>query len=468
MAPVIIDNLHKYGLEFQAKIIAAILSDRTFLERVIDIVDSNAFENEAHQWLLKEIISYFLQYKELPSMQVFKIRVSTISNDVLKAAVVDSLRSVYTKLTDNDLQFVREQFLEFCKNQKLKSAIYDSVDLLKTGEYDSVKKLVDEAMKAGMEKNLGHNYHVEVEKRMSEMARKTVATGWPTIDALVDGGLGPGELGVIVAPAGVGKSWVLARIGAECMKKGKTVIHYTLELTENYVGLRYDCCFTGIQFQDIKNHVDDVKKKIETIPGKLFVKYFPLKTVSAQSLKFHFERVAMLEGVKPDMIVVDYADILRPIEKDKNSNSYSEMGGIYEELRQIAGELQVPVWTASQTNRSGLGDDVVQAHNVSDSYRKIMTADFVMSLSRRINDKVNNTARFHIIKNRFGPDGITFYSKMDAGNGDIRIYDEKSAESANIKSIMEDDDGEDEDVKKQLGKRWGKFSQDKIGTDRDL
>ena len=118
MAPVIIDNLHKYGLEFQAKIIAAILSDRTFLERVIDIVDANAFENEAHQWLLKEIISYFLQYKELPSMQVFKIRVSTISNEVLKASVVDSLRSVYTKLSDNDLQFVREQFLEFCKNQK--------------------------------------------------------------------------------------------------------------------------------------------------------------------------------------------------------------------------------------------------------------------------------------------------------------------------------------------------------------
>lgn len=467
MAPVIIDNLHKYGLEFQAKIIAAILSDRTFLERIIDIVDANAFENEAHQWLLKEIISYFIQYKELPSMQVFKIRVSTITNEVLKASVVDSLRSVYTKLSDNDLQFVREQFLEFCKNQKLKSAIYDSVDLLKTGEYDAVKILVDEAMKAGMEKNLGHNYHKEVDIRMSDMCRKTVPTGWDTINSLTDGGLGPGELGVIVAPAGHGKSWVLAHLGAQCMKKGKSVIHYTLELNENYVGLRYDCIFSGIQFQNIKNHVDEVKEKIATIPGKLFVKYFPLKTVSAQSLKFHFERVAMLEGFKPDMIVVDYADILRPIEKEKNSNSYSEMGGIYEELRQVAGELQIPIWTASQTNRSGLGDDVVQAHNVSDSYRKIMTADFVMSLSRRMNDKVNNTARFHIIKNRFGPDGLTFYSKMDAGNGDIRIYDEKSAESANIRSIMEEDDG-DEGIKKQLSKSWGKFSEDKIGNDSDL
>lgn len=469
MAPVIIDNLHKFGLEFQSKIIAGILGEKTFLERVLDIADPEAFENEAHRWILKETFAYYLQYKDVPTLQVFKIRIDTIANEVLKKMVIDQLRVVYMKLTDADLVFVREQFLEFCKNQKLKGAIYDSVDLIKIGEYDKVKHLVDEAMKAGMERNLGHNYKVEVEKRMSEMARKTVSTGWDVIDSLIDGGLGPGELGVVVAPAGIGKSWVLCRIGAEAMRLGKNVVHYTLELNENYVGLRYDCCFTGIHFQEIKNHVDDVKKKIATIPGKLFVKYFPIKTISAQHLKFHFERLAMLEGVKPDLIIVDYADILRPIEKDTNSNSYSEMGGIYEELRMIAGELGVPIWTASQTNRGGAGEDIVQAHNVSDSYRKIMTADFCVSVSRKVSDKVNNTARFHVIKNRFGPDGLTFYSKMDAGNGDIRIFDEKSAESAEIKSIMDSDDEDGEDsVKKRLSSKWRSMRSDKIGNNQEL
>jgi replicative DNA helicase len=464
MAPVIIDNLHKFGLEFQSKIIAGILSDQTFLERILDIVEIAAFENEAHQWILKETISYYHEYKAVPTMQVFKIRIDTIHNEMLKQMVIESLRSVFLRLTDADLDFVREQFLEFCKNQKLKGAIYDSVDLIKSGEYERVKQLVDEAMKAGMERNLGHNYHIEIEKRMSEMSRKTITTGWDVVDSLIDGGLGPGELGVIVAPAGIGKSWLLASLGASAMKAKKNVIHYTLELNENYVGLRYDCCFTGIQFQDIKNHVEDVKTKLETIPGKLFVKYFPIKTVSAQSLKFHFERVAMLEGVRPDVIVVDYADILRPIEKDKNSNSYSEAGGIYEELRMVAGELGVPLWTASQTNRGGANEDVVQAHNIADSYRKIMTADFVMSVSRNMQDKANNTARMHIIKNRFGPDGITLYSKMDAGNGDIRIFDEKSAESANIKSIMDESDEEENDVKKQLSSKWRGYRSDAVGN----
>jgi len=351
MSPIIIDNLHKYGLEFQAKIIAGILSEKTFLERVLDIADPEAFENEAHRWILKETFSYYLEYSSVPTLQVFKVRISTINNEILKAMVIDNLKSVFLKLTDSDLDFVREQFLEFCKNQKLKGAIINSVDLIKVGEYEKVKHLVDEALKAGMERNLGHNYHIEVDKRMSEMSRKTVSTGWDVVDSLIDGGLGPGELGVFVAPAGIGKSWLLARVGASAMLKGKNVLHYTLELNENYVGLRYDCCFTGIQFQNVKNYADAVKEKLKSVPGKLFVKYFPIKTVSAQSLKFHFERVAMLEGIKPDLIIVDYADILRPIEKEKNSNSYSEMGGIYEELRMIAGELGVPIWTASQTNR---------------------------------------------------------------------------------------------------------------------
>ena len=351
MAPVIIDNLHKFGLEFQIKIIAGILTDKTFLERVVDIIDIDMFENEAHRWIVKEIIQYHAEYKSVPSTQAFKIRAHTIESDDFKHAVARQLSVIYQKFTETDLQFVREQFLEFCKNQKLKSAIMQSVDFLSAGEYDKIKSIVDQAMKAGMERNLGHNYHEELPLRMSEMCRKTIPTGWPVIDSLMDGGLGPGELGVIVAPAGIGKSWLLCSLGARAMRSGKNIAHFTLELNEGYVGLRYDCCFTGIDFQQIKHEQHAVEEKIKTIKGKLFVKYFPLKTVSAQSLKFHIERIQVLQNFHIDEMVVDYADILRQIEKEKNANSYSEMGGIYEELRQAAGELQIPCWTASQTNR---------------------------------------------------------------------------------------------------------------------
>ena len=451
---VIIDNLKKFGNEFQIKCIAGLVSDRPFIERLADIVEADFFENEAHRWIVKESISYFHEYRDLPSLNVFKVRLETITNEALKASIVNSLKLVYQKMNDGDLKFIKEQFLEFCKNQKLKNAIMDAADLLATGEYEKIKSKVDEALKAGMERNLGHSYEEDVEKRMSVMARNSIKTNWEVIDGLMDGGLGPGELGIITACAGSGKSWVLSKLGAEAMKQGKNVLHFTLELNENYVGLRYDSCFTGIDFQNIRNNVEVVKQKINEVPGKLKIKYFPIKTVSAHSLKSHCERIHTL-GTKIDMIIVDYADILRPIHSDRNSNSYQEAGGIYEELRSIAGELQVPIWSASQSNRAAMDEDIIQANNIADSYRKIMTADFVMSLSRKVTDKVNNTARFHIIKNRFGPDGLTFPSKMNAGCGQIEIFSESSREGMALQNEMMD--GENQ-VKKILKNKWNAHS----------
>jgi len=454
MSEKIIDNLKKFGSEFQIKCISGLVSDKTFIERISDILEPDSFETDAHKFIVKETISYFLQYKDLPTLAVFKVKVDGIENELLKQSVVEQLRLVYQKISDSDLKYIKEQFLEFCKNQKIKNAIMESVDHLKSGQYDKIKHVVDVAMKAGMERNIGHEYMVDIEKRMSQMARKTVKTNWTEVDSIMDGGLAGGELGIITACAGSGKSWVLAKMGAEAMRQGKNVLHYTLELNENYVGLRYDACFTGIDFQNIRNNIDIVKKKISEVPGKLIIKYFPIKTVSAHSLKLHAERIQTL-GTKVDMIIVDYADILRPSQSERNSNSYSEAGGIYEELRGVAGELQVPIWSASQSNRAAMDEDIIQANNISDSYRKIMTADFVMSLSRKMSDKQANTARFHVIKNRFGPDGITFPARMNAGCGDIRIFAENSREGMGILNEMSQ---EENVVKKMMSNKWNAHS----------
>ncbi len=201
----IIDNLKKFGTEFQTKCISALVSDKSFIERISDIIEPQSFATDAHQFIVKETISYFLHYKELPTLAVFKVKVDSIENELLKKTVIDQLRLVYQKITDSDLKFIKEQFLEFCKNQTLKNAIMESVDHLKNGQYDKIKHVVDHAMKAGMERNIGHEYDVDIEKRMSMMARKTTKTNWVEIDTILDGGLGAGELGVITACAGSGK-----------------------------------------------------------------------------------------------------------------------------------------------------------------------------------------------------------------------------------------------------------------------
>lgn len=439
------DTLSKFGPSFQISCLSGLVSDKVFTEQIADILEPSIFQSESHQYITNEILKYFREYKELPTLAVFKIKLDALKNEELKSVIITQLKLIYTKITDTDLKFIKEQFLDFCKNQKLKSAILKSVDYLDNGQYDKIKHAVDEAMKAGMERNIGHEYINDIEHRMSMMARDTISTGLGPIDRSLDGGLASGELATIIGISGGGKSWLLAKIGAEAMKQGKNVMHFTLELNENYVGLRYDACFTGIDFQNIRNNIQTVKDKIADVSGKLIIKFFPVKTVSSHTLKSHVERVQAL-GTKIDIIILDYADLLRT-GTASGGNSYQDGGNIYEELRGIAGELGVPIWTCAQSNRGGASVDIITSINIGDSFRKVQTADYVLSISRNLKDKTTNTAKLHICKSRFGKDGITYPAIVNMSNGEVHVYEDDSPEGLALQSEM---DNEENNVKKTL------------------
>ena len=442
-------SLHQYGHSFQAKLIASLLTDRQFLEQIRDILESSYFESEANKWLVKEIKNYFSKYKKLPTLEVLKITLDSEENDILRVSVIEDLKNAYKHFEASDLEFVQEKSLDFCKNQKIKDAIIQSVDLLESGNYESIKQIVDEALKAGSERDIGHIYLEQFDERYEESSRKTVATPWEIINDLTDGGLGPGELGVVVAPAGIGKSWVLSSIGSGAVKDGKKVVHYTLELNDAYVGLRYDSVFSGYASQNLKFHKDDVKDKLEELEGDLVIKYYPTKTASVQTLGAHLQRMFTL-GNEVDLVILDYADLLRDTNKFTKEVRHA-LGNIYEDLRGLAGEYNIPVWTASQANRSALDEDVIEAQKIAESYAKIMTADFVMSLSRKVGDKIANTGRFHVIKNRFGPDGVTFPAKVNTNNGSIDIYEGNTIDGKEQQGKM---DNQDEYVRKQLAQKY--------------
>ena len=257
-----------------------------------------------------------------------------------------------------------------------------------------IKTIVDAAMKAGSERDLGHDYIISLEDRLTSSVRNTLPTPWDSITNVMDGGLSGGELGVLVAPAGIGKTWCLQSLGAHLVRQGKTVVHYTLELNEAYVGLRYDTVFSGTPTANIKFYQDEVQKVIDGLKGKLIIKYYPTRSATVNTLSAHLKRIINL-GTEVDMVVVDYADILKDTGGSREVRH--ALGNIYEDLRGLAGEFQIPVWTASQANRSALDEDVIEAQKVSESYQKIMTADFVMSLSRKVEDKIGESfITFHL------------------------------------------------------------------------
>jgi hypothetical protein len=442
------DTLSKFGTEFQAKCIASLLYDRSFLEQSLDVIKSSFFESDADRWIVEKTMWYFQTYKSVPTIPVFKKEIAKIDNDdTLRASIIDHLRAIHNNQTADDLKYVKDELLKFCKNQAIKEAILKSADLLGQEKYDHIKTIIDKAMHAGVERNLGHNWHNDIDLRVAKMSRNVVATPWQAINDITDGGLGAGELGCVIAPSGIGKSWILAAIGAAALRQGKRVVHYTFELQENYLGLRYDTIFTGIEPNKVRDNVEVVRNAMKDVEGELIIKYFPTRSANVTMLMAHINRLISL-GQRPDIILVDYADLMRSV--SPAASRHEELGFIHEEIRGMLGELKVPGWTASQSQRSSLQDEIVEADKIAGSYAKIMADDFVMSASRKLADKVADTARVHVIKNRFGADGQTFPSQMDLARGKIDIFDENSTQYVLTKHKMQSGEGT---VKAMLAKK---------------
>ena len=445
------ESLIKYGTSFQSKILSSLLTDVKFVKQIIDILEVSYFDTDSNKFLVKSIKDYFVKYKSQPTMEAIKIMVDDIENDILKDAIIDSLRGAWQHREDPDLEFVKEKTLEFCKNQIVKGAIMQSVELLETQQYDEIKVIIDKAMTAGMERDIGHEYITGFEERMTKQARDTLPTAWDSVNNLMDGGLGKGELGVIVAPAGIGKSWTLQAIGTHAVKCGFSVIHYTLELNAAYVGLRYDCIISGQPTGNLQYYKEEVQREIDKLKGTLIIKYWPTRTASVNTVTAHLQQCE-LQGIKPDLVIVDYADIMKSTRHFTEKRH--EVGHVYEELRGVAGEFDVPIWTASQANRSSLEEDIIGADKVSEDYSKVMTADFVMSMSRKVEDKIANTGRFHVIKNRFGPDGITFPATINTNTGYIQIYETNTQGGKEVQGKM---NNADEYIRKTLAQKKKDF-----------
>ena len=419
-----LSELDKYGPQFQVKVLSSLLNHKEFLTNVHDILDESHFTNQAHKWIVSNILSYYAKYHTTPTPEVLKSEYEKVTNDVLKVSIKEQLREAY-KLADTDSEYIEGEFSAFCKNQQLKKALLNSVDLLQAQDYDSIRAIIDSALKAGADKNLGHEYVKDIEARYRNEQRITVPTPWVEFNELLQGGLGNGDFGLMFGGPGAGKSWALVALAGHAVKMGFNVVYYTLELGEDYVGRRFDAYFTQIPANEITFHKDKVESIVNKIPGQLIIKGFSPGKASISSVESHIQKCTDL-GTKPDLIVIDYVDLLRS--KRVSRERKEEIDDIYTSTKGLARELNIPVWSASQVNRQGAQDEVIEGHKAAGSYDKMMITDFAASISRRAKDKQTGIGRFHIMKNRYGMDGLTYGANINIAIGSFQLVDESELE----------------------------------------
>lgn len=445
-------NFSKFGKPFQEKVFQGMLTDTTWSGQMIEVVDPSYFDLKYLSFLCDKYFAYHKKYRTFPTLQILitiiKEDLVKSSDSILKDQIIEYLGRMKANPDPGDIAYVKDKSLEFCKRQAFKDALEKSVELIQTEKYESVISIMKEAISVGMPNTTGHNFFDDIDARFVQINRQVCPTGLERLDApdILRGGLGRGELGVITANTGVGKSHFLVAMGCAAMRAGKNVVHYTFELSEHETGKRYDSNLCQIPSNDLyerKNEVISAYKNMDL--GKLIIKEYPTGSASVHTLRNHIEKLTF-KGFKPSVIIVDYADVM------KSSREYDslrhELKLIYTELRNLAVELNVPVWTASQANKDSSKSEVVGLENMGESYGKAQVADIVLSISRKPMEKSEGTGRIFVAKNRAGRDGLLFPINIDTAKSSFEILDENSM---TLREVMNEDEGA---LKNKLKEKW--------------
>jgi archaellum biogenesis ATPase FlaH len=422
-------------------LIKYILSNKN-KKQVIDCIDlmrDYEFYNSGLNYLYDIVKDYTDKYSTIITAKVLKAEINKITDEISRISIENEIEQLKSTNIIDSMDYFLD---EFDKNRLTSNTMLGIQKLIDTfsSKDDNIKDKLSDILLDMIENttktiNADNNYVSikDIDSWLVNDNRKTISTGFDYLDTIMDGGLGLGELGVIVGSAGAGKSWLLSAIGLNSVKLGKKVLHLSLELYARQTLARYGSLLIETNAKNLIENKNKVIKAVNELSGELIVKTLISRAGST---------VNTVRGLankhNPDIIILDYADKLTSNENYKN-NTYLEQGKIYDELRALSFDTSIPIWTASQANRikEDEGSYILQA-NIADSYRKMMVADFVMSIHRNQHFRSNNKAGYAILKNRFGYDGMTFNGNCDFGSGIIEIINPNYTKKLDIKTTAKD------------------------------
>lgn len=422
------DSVEAFEPNYQNKFLKVFIEDKNnWAQQISDIIFPEYFDGY-HKILVDYEMQYFSKYKIPADYDDLRDLINDHEKD---EKVKEHLHGLVDKIQGTELEHkkresIKDRAFEYFKSKKLKNTLIELAVDWKNKKYEGMKKILEDALKAGEPKDIGHNYLEDIEGRLKKDYRNPISA-LPGLDENMGGGLSCGELGIVLAPPGGGKSMMLVRFAVSALKAGKKVVYYSMELSEKVIGQRFDSCLTGIHLKEVwhfKDVIRETSEELKALKCGLIIKEFPTGQASINNLYSHLEVLASNENFIPDIIIVDYADIMKPIVT--YSDKRHTLTGIYEELRGLAVEMKVPIWTASQTNRGGMDKETFGLDTIGESLGKAATADVVIAVARTSAYKTDKFAKIGILKNRNGQDGYFLDAKFDTSKIEIEILEQRN------------------------------------------
>jgi replicative DNA helicase len=405
-------NFDYLGNTFQIQLINQIIEDKDFASSIIDVIESSYFDNKYFKIILQMIKEYHSKYESCPNFDTLEqIVKSEITQELVAKIVLDTLKQIKDAPFEGTV-FVQEKALKFCKQQELQKAMDRAQKIITEGDfesYDKVEGLVREALQVGeVEKNVTDIF-MGLDTVLDEDYRHPIPMGIAGIDRLLKGGLAKGEIGVILAPTGVGKTTILTKIANTAFNMGYNVLQIFFEDNPKIVQRKHFTIWTGIEPDNLALHKEEVMGKIteiqETMKNKLILKKLASDTTTMSQIKNQVRKM-IADGNKIDLILLDYIDCVLPESSAKDE--WKAEGSVMRGFEAMCHELNLVGWTATQGNRSSISSEVVTTDQMGGSIKKAQVGHVIITVAKSLQQKEMNLATIAITKSRLGKDGVVF------------------------------------------------------------
>jgi len=439
------NNFGYLGYNFQIKLINQLILDKNFTTTIVDVIEAKYFDNQYFKLIMQMIKEYYEKYSVPPSFDALdQIARIEVTSEIARKNIFDMLKDI-KECPYEDHLWIQEKSLKFCKQQELKKAINKVNKILDDGDfesYDKCESYIREAIAVGeLDETILDAFH-GLDEVLEDDFREPIPTGIIGIDNLLDGGLAKGEIGVFLAPTGVGKSTVLTKVANTAYNLGFNVLHIFFEDNPKIIQRKHITCWTGISSKEQSTRKEEVLEKIEKYQGrgKLLLEKLPSDTMNVGQIKNKIRKL-IAEDVKIDLVILDYIDCLLP---DRIfSDEWKGEGSVMRQFETMCNELNIVGWTAAQGNRTSISSDIVTTDMMGGSIKKAQVGHVIISIAKSLQQKELGLATIAITKSRIGKDGVVFenckfdneYLEIDTDQSQTLLDLEQQKETKNAERV---------------------------------
>jgi replicative DNA helicase len=417
-------NFEYLGNTFQLQLLNQIILDKDFSHSIIDVIENNYFENKYFKIIIQMIREYYGKYDHTPSFETLEqITKSELQQEIASKIVLDTIKKIKDAPIDG-VGFVQEKALKFCKQQELQKVMGKAQKIIDGGEfenYDALEEMVRGALQVGAKDTSAMDVFSNMDQVLDDDYRHPIPMGIPGIDRLLKGGLAKGEIGVILAPTGVGKSTILTKIANHAFNMGNNVLQIFFEDNPKVIQRKHYTLWTKIHPDELSEKREEVITKVreieESMPNKLIMNKLPSDTVTMAQIKNQIRKM-VADGNKIDMVLLDYIDCVVP---DKNlGDEWKSEGSVMRAFEAMCHEMDLVGWTATQGNRNSISSEVVTTDQMGGSIKKAQVGHVIITVAKTLQQKEMKLATIAITKSRVGDDGVVFENcKFDNAMLDI-------------------------------------------------